>query len=283
MLKKETLDKIASLLKLDGKKLSEAIADANEVDIVIDDKIQVFDEASIAARDRSKYNEGKKAGEEMPGKTLKKMFELQLEENDLEKVANALIEKTKKEAGGSASEKEKALEDKIKQWQQKANEAEDKYTKAEQKAAEAALDRELLASFPKNRDSKLSDDEYLFLVKKTLQIEQTADGKRIVKKDGKALEDAKTLEPISIKEAIEGHFNERKWVSDGDGGAGGGAGDRKGPGGGNSNPAGGGSKFTKMSEVKKHLEDQGISMQGEKGQAFIQAAVKENPQIDLNS
>lgn len=281
MLNQETLNKIASLLKLDAKKLSEAIADEKEVAVAIDEKLQVYDDAALNTRDRNKYNEGKKAGEEMLVKEIKRKHSIEVDGDDADKVVEAIITKVKKEAGGSASDKEKDLESKIEQWKNKHKEAEQKLTLAEQKASEAALDRELLASFPKNRDSKLSDDEYLFLVKKTLEIEEK-DGKRIVKKEGKVLENDKTLEPISLRDAIEGHFNDRKWVSDGDGGSGG-ADKKPGGGGGNGKPGGGAGKFTKMSEINAYLTENGLDAKGEKGAAFIAAAVKENPAIDFSS
>lgn len=283
MLKQETLNKIANLLKLDSKKLSEAIADKNEIDLTIDDKLQVYDDAALATRDRNKYNEGKKAGEEMLVKEIKRKHSVEVDGDDPDKVVEAIIGKVKKEAGGSASDKEKDLETKIEQWKQKHKEALEELTQVQKKAAEASLDKELLASFPKNRDSKLSDEEYLFLVKKTLEIEEK-DGKRIVKKEGKVLENDKTLEPISLREAIEGHFNERKWVTEeGSGGAGAGGQQRAGAGGGNSKPGAGGGKFSKMSEVNAYLSENGIDAKGEKGAAFIAAAVKENPQIDFSS
>lgn len=278
MLKQDTLNRIASLLKLDAKKLSEAISDKNEVDITIDEKLQVYDDEALTKRDKNKYNEGKKAGEEMLVKEIKRKHSIEVDGDDADKVVEAIVAKTKKEAGGSASEKEKDLEAKIEQWKQKHKQAEEMLSQAQKAASEAALDRELLASFPKNRDSKLSDDEYLFLVKKTLEIEEK-DGKRIVKKEGKVLENDKTLEPISLRDAIEGHFNERKWVTDEQQQQQ----QKPGGGGGNSKPGGGGGKFSKMSDVNAYLAENGIDAKGEKGAAFIAAAVKENPQIDFNS
>jgi hypothetical protein len=211
-------------------------------------------------------------------KEVKRKHNIEVEGDDPDKVVEALVSKAKKEAGGSASDREKDLESKIEAWKAKHKEAEDKLTAAERKAAESALDREILASFPKNRDSKLSDDEYLFLVKKSLQIEDTQDGKRIVKKDGKTLENDKTLEPISLREAIEGHFSERKWVSEGSGGN-----QATGGGGSNSQPGGGTPKFSRLSQIEAHLAENKIDPKGEKGQAFIQAAYKENPQLDFQS
>lgn len=281
MLSQKTIDKIAGLLKLDPKKLKDDISAKDEIDIAIDDKLQILDEAALASRDRNKYNEGKTAGEEMAAKEVKRKYGIDVEGNDFDKIAEALITKTKKEAGSDPDERLKDYETKIEQWKQKYKEAEEKITASERKYAEAALDRELLGYFPKDRDSKFTDDEYLTLIKKTIQIEEK-DGKRSVIKDGKKLEHDKTLEPISLKEAIEGHFNERKWIGAG-AGDGNGDGGRAGAGGQNSRPGGSGPKFSKISDVNKHLESQGLDPKGEKGQAFIQAVIKENPQIDFMS
>jgi hypothetical protein len=105
------------------------------------------------------------------------------------------------------------------------------------------------------------------------------DGKKVIVKEGKELRNEKTFEPLTIKDAIEGYFNERKWVGDGGSGTPGAAGG----GGGNSQPGGGAGKFSKLSQINSHLSENGIDPKGEKGQAFIQAAIKDNPNIDFQS
>lgn len=281
MLSKATISKLVSILKLDPATFEAALTDEKEVDITIDDKLQVLDEASLAARDRNKYNEGKTAGQEMLVKEIKRKHGVEVDGDNPDAVVEAIVAKTKKEVGGNPDARIADMETKVNQWKQKYADLENNYTKAQQEKAEAALDRELLSAFPKNRDSKFTDDEYLTLVKKSLKIEEK-EGKRIVSKDGKPLQSDKDFEPIPLKDAVESYFGERKWVEEAGGGAGGG---QRGPGagGGNSNPGGGRPKFSKLSEVNAHLQNEGLDPKGEKGQAFIKSVVKENPQLDFQN
>lgn len=280
MLKESTLTKIAQLLKIDAAKLKEAITHKEEKDVEIDEKLQVFDDASLTARDRNKYNEGKTAGEEMLIKEAKRKHGIEVEGENIDKFVEALIGKAKKEANAKPDEKVTELEKQVNHWKNQHKELNDKLAETQRQYAEAAYDRELLGYFPKNRDGKFQDDEYLTLVKRSLQVKEV-DGKRVIVKEGKELRNEKTFEPLSIKDAIDGYFNERKWVGEVTGGAAGAG--AKGGGSGNSNPGGGAGKFSKLSQINAHLSENGIDPKGEKGQAFIHAAVKDNPNIDFQS
>lgn len=278
MLSKATITKLVSMLKLDSATFEAALTAEGEVDITIDDKLQVLDEASLASRDRNKYNEGKTAGQEMLVKEIKRKHGIEVDGDNPDAVVDAIVAKTKKEVGGNPDARVLDLEGKVAQWRKKYEDAEQNLTKAQQEKAEAALDRELLSAFPKNRDSKFTDDEYLTLVKKSLKIEER-DGKRVVSKDGKILEDDKSLEPIPLNKAIEGYFGERNWTEQQQQQQQ----QRTGAGGSSSQPEGGAKKFTKLSEVNAHLAEQGLDPKGEKGAAFIKAVVKENPTLDFQS
>lgn len=278
MLKEATITKIAQLLKVDAAKLKEAISHNEEKDVEIDEKLQVFDEASLASRDRNKYNEGKTAGEEMIVKEAKRKHGVEVEGENIDKFVEALVNKAKKESNAKPDEKITELEKQVDHWKKQHQEANTKLTETQRQIEEANFDRELLGYFPKERDGKFQDDEYLTLVKRSLQVKE-ADGKKVIVKDGKELRNDKTFEPVSMKEAIEGYFSERKWV-----GEGGGTGNPPtGGGGGNSQPGGGAPKFSRLSQVEAHLAENKIDPKGEKGQAFIQAAFKENPTLDFQS
>lgn len=277
MLSKQSIQKIASLLKLDAAKFEEILTAQEEKEVSIDDKLQVFDDASLQARDRNKYNEGKTAGQEMLVKDMKRKHNIEVEGDDPDKFIEAFANKVKKETGGNVDDRVKDLETKIEHFKNQSKKAEERASQLEKQMADAAFDRELLTYFPKNRDSKFTDDEYLTLVKKSISIVEK-DGKKVVVRDGKEARAEKDLEPIGLKDVVESYFGERKWVEEA--GAGGG-GQRGGAGGKDSTPGGGGGKFQKLSDVTKHLEAEGISAKSEKGQAFLAAVVKENPDLDM--
>lgn len=280
MLKEATITKIAQLLKIDTAKLKEAMSHKDEKDVEIDDKLQVFDDATLTARDRNKYNEGKTAGEEMLIKEAKRKHGVEVEGENIDKFIEALTSKAKKEANAKPDEKVTELEKQVEHWKKQHKDANEKLSEAQRQFNEANFDRELLGYFPKNRDAKFNDDEYLTLVKRSLAV-QDVDGKKVVLKEGKELRNDKTFEPISLKDAINGYFSERKWV--GEESAGQGQPQRAGGGGGNGTPGGAAPKFSRLSEVNSYLTEQRIDPKGEKGQAFISAVIKENPSLDFQS
>src|SRR5687768_14504869 len=63
-LKKEVLQKIATILKVKDTDLEAAIKDEKEVDITIDEKLQSFTEPELTVLKSNSYNDGKKAGVE---------------------------------------------------------------------------------------------------------------------------------------------------------------------------------------------------------------------------
>lgn len=283
MLKKTTLSKIAALLKLDPAAFETAARATDEQDVAIDEKLQVYTDTDLTSRDRNKYNEGKKAGEEMLVKALKTKHSIDITGDDIDPVIEAITAKIKKEANTAPDAKVTDLEGKVAHWKKQHDDVVLKVTEAEKRAATVALDNELLTHFPKTRLSTLTDKQYLLLLKEDLNIIEK-DGKRVVVKAGVEQVNKKDLEPLALGDVINELFNERKWSeANGGGGAAGAAGGAKGGGGGNSKPGGATGKFSKLSEINAHLQSQGIDPKGEKGAAFIQAATKENPQMDFQT
>jgi hypothetical protein len=277
-LKKEHITKLAALVKIDEKLLSEAIAATEEKDIVIPEDLQVLTKVEVETRDRNKYNEGKTAGTEMVVKDIKTKHNLAIESNDPEKLVEAIGKKAVEDAKIAPDEQVKEKNKLIDQWKQKATDAEKKVTELEGSITGLAVDNKLRGLLPKERGDILTDDEYLTSVKSKFRLE-TKEGREVLVDiaTGEVLRDKVKLEPVLPAEAINGYFTERKWLVDPKGGGG-----QGGRGGGNSNP-GGMPKFTKLSEVSEHVKSQGKNPQGSEGQRMIQAAIKENPDIDMNA
>lgn len=278
-LKKTVIAKLAALAKVDEKVLTDAIAATDEQDVTISEDLQVLTKTEVETRDRNKYNEGKTAGTEMVIKDIKTKHNLQVETNDADKVVEAISKKAVEDAKIAPDEQVKEQKKLVDQWKQKATDAEKKAADAESKITGLSVDNKLRGLFPKDRSDILTDDEYLVSVKNKFRLE-TKEGREVMVDvaTGEVVRDKVKLEPVLPAEAITGYFTERKgWLIDPK--AGGGQGGR---GGGNSNP-GGIPKFTKLSEVQAHVESQGKSPMGTEGQAIIKAAIKENPDIDMNA
>lgn len=279
MLKKNILEQIAGLLKIDATKFVEAATATEEKEIDVPKELQVFTKTDLETRDRAKYTEGKTAGQDLLVKDIKKKKGIEIDSDDLEKVIEAAETKAVETAKIPPNEQLKEKDKEIDKYKNAATKASEKAAKLELEKADAALDSKLLRNFPKERSSMLTDEEYLSLLKPRVKFIEK-EGKEVVSIDGKVLEKADTFEPIPLGEAMKGLFTEKKWLEApaGEGGAGAG-GSGGGRGGGNSSP-GLIPKFTKLSDVKKYADDNGINFQGQQGVALMKKAYADNPQLD---
>lgn len=277
-LKKTVIARLAALAKVDEKVLTDAIAATDEQDVPIAEDLQVLTKTEVETRDRNKYNEGKTAGTEMVVKDIKTKHKLDIETNDPEKLVEAIGKKAVEDAKIVPDEQVKEAKKLVDQWKQKATAAEQKTTELEGRITGLSVDNKLRGLLPKDRAEILTDDEYLDGVKRKFRLE-TQEGREVLVDiaTGEVVRDKVKLEPVLPGDAITGYFTERKWLVDPKQQQ-----QQGGRGGGNSNP-GAMPKFTKLSEVRAHVESQGKNAQGSEGQRMIQAAVKENPDIDMNA
>ena len=72
MLSKDTIKKMGKILGVDTAKLTEAIDSKTDMDVDIPTDITVLTKSELATRDKSKYDEGAIASEEMAVKTIKR-------------------------------------------------------------------------------------------------------------------------------------------------------------------------------------------------------------------
>lgn len=270
--KKQTIQQICSLLKIKEDDFNKALTDAAEIDVVIDPELQVLTKPDLEARDRNKYNDGKTAGTEMLIKEIKKKHEITIDGNDPDAVVIAIGAKAVKDAGVNPDARIADKDRLIEQWKVKNAETEKALAKSNAQANEYASNAELISVFPANRSKTLNDSEYVSLIKNNYRVEQK-EGKKIVIDiaTGDEMRDKTNLEPMPLKAVIENHFTTRKWIEEAAG-----AGAPAGGGGGSTKHELGGKGFTKMSELRTHAEANQISLTGEKFNAMVKEAVKEN-------
>jgi hypothetical protein len=273
-LKKETLAKIAAILKLQEADLEAKIKSDKEEDIEIPE-ITTFTEDELTARDAAQITIGKKEGEkegeakgkELVVKDLKKNFGIEFDGKDMTKLTEAL--KTQFQKGDDAIKQQVTL------LQNQLAEKEGVIEQTKKQAADAIFDAQLLGFMPSNRksvaDGGFTDQEYLSAIKANLQFEHT-DAGVLVKKAGQVVRDAKTTNPLAPDEVIKGYFAERKWAVD-EAAAGG-------RGGGSGKPA---SAITKLSELQARYESEGKSAVSAEFQREAMEMKKTNPDFDLNS
>lgn len=280
-LKKETIVELAKRAGVKTEDLEAAIKDEKEVDVALAQDVQVLTIKQLEDRDTNNKNEGITTGKEIGVKEVRKAAGLEDGiGKDPAKIAQAIVDKAVKDAKIAPSEKEKQLTEQITQLQNDKTTLETKLTESASKMSEAEQDRQLLSMFPKNRSNKLTDDEYLFLLKKNITIKKDEDGAVVVEKDGKILRDLATKNPIAVKDAVEGLFKERTWVEEEN--KGGGTGGR---GGGSSKPIGsGGVTPGKYSEAKSKWEadNPGKNAQSSEFTEYVKTLAKENKDFEYD-
>lgn len=276
-LKQTTLQQIATLLKIKPTDLETAIKAETEVDLVVDDKLQTFTAEDLTTRDANKYKEGKTAGEEMLVKEIKRKHNIEVDGNDPDKVVDAITKKAVKDANiapdAKVAEKDKTIE----QLREALKTKDTELSGLQTATAQAKKDAALLAMLPANRDDRFSNEQYLTLIKTEFDIVEQ-DGKQVVKniKTGEIVKNTKDFTPLAPSEVIKTHFESAKWIKEQQQQQPGGRG------GASSKPGEGAGMFNKLSEVRKHAEDNGINIQGEKFQAMVTQAKKENPQLVID-
>ncbi len=274
MLKAETKKKIATLLKIKEADLDTAIKDEKEVDLAIPEDLEVLTKDELETRDTNQKKLGETEGREKGIKEVKKAAGLPEDapSKDPVKVAQAIIEKANKDANVKPDEKVAQLTEQVTLLQKQIGEKDAEIQTTKKTASEASIDRKILAAFPKERSSTLTDDEYLTLIKANYSFKEQ-DGSIVVEKDGKPVRDPKTTNPLGLSDAVSGIFKDRKgWLGEEKPIPGGrGSGDK---------PAGG---FTKLSELKQHFTGAGKSLLGEEFSSAVQQAAKDNKDFDMNS
>lgn len=273
-LKKETLAKIAAILKLQEADLSAKIASTNEEDIDIPE-LQTFTADELSARDLAQMGLGKKEGEkegeakgkELVVKDLKKSFGIEFDGKDMTKLTEAL--KTQFQKGDDAIKQQVTL------LQTQLAEKDGIIEQTKRQASEAIFDAQLLGFMPSNRksvaDGGFTDQEYLSAIKANLQFEHSDTGV-LVKKAGQVVRDPKTTNPLAPDEVVKGYFAERKWAVDeaAAGGRGGGSGKA-------------GNAITKLSELQARYEGEGKSTVSAEFQREALEMKKANPDFDMNA
>lgn len=269
MLKKETLAAIASHLKIKESDLETAIKDANEVDLTLTPDLTVLTKEEIEARDLNQRNDGIKAGKEIGVKEVRTAAGLEDGiGKDPAKIAQAIIDKAVKDAKVPTDAKVQQLTEQVTLLQKSVGEKDVAIAAEKERANGIQTDRQILASFPKNRADHLTDDEFLTLVKPMVK---TIDGKLVVEKDGQALRDTKTQNVLDLSTALTSVFTERKWVKEAPGAP-------PGRGGGDPKP---GNFYGKLSELTTAWEKEGKSINGAEFSSELARVMKENPEFKM--
>lgn len=277
-IKKETIQKIAALLKIEKAKVDEALASDQEMDLEIPQGLTVFSGADLESRDNGIKKQGIEAGKEIAIKDLKSAAGLEYDGKDPAKFLEQITAKVKTDSNITVDQQIKDKDKVIDGLRKNLGERDSKISELTTAAESARMDSELLGMFPANRSNILSDPEYLSLIRNNYEIIQH-DGVRAVrnKQTGEPVLTTDTLKPISPADVIKSHFETKKWVAEADNG-GGSTPKGRGAGDGRHNNTGG---ITNMAQFQAHLKEQNIHPSSERASAMLNDIASKNPNFDM--
>jgi hypothetical protein len=266
-LKADAIAKIEKLLKVTG--LAAAIADANEVDVTIEDSLTVLTEAEISTLRNNEYNSGKKSGIEIAVKEAKDKEGLEFTGKTIEALLEAKAKKVIDEAKIKPNEKVTELEGKIATLQTTVKDFETKLTEKDGEVSTIKVNTGVMKDMPANL--MLPGEKVLTLMRADGYDFKIENNSIATYKDGKLIQD-KLSNALPVKDVLSTYATEQKIITD--------AVPPGGRGGGNE---GGQTKYSKLSEMEKKWKDEGKNVLGEEFIAAAQKAKADDPNFDMSN
>jgi hypothetical protein len=272
MLKKDTLKRIAGILKVREADLETAIKDTNEVDFVIDEKLSSFTEPELNTLKTNTYNDGKAAGVEIEIKEAKKKLNLDFTGKTIDGLLDAHKAAVIAEAKITPDKKVTELEGQVTTLKTTVADYEKKLAEETTKAATAVINSELYKYIPEPGENgpAIGKDEVITLLKANGYEVKNENGVFKAYK-GDQLQQDKLGNPLPVKDVVTGFLTEKKLLTPTTVPGGRGGDDKRPP-----------AKAMKMSELKKQFTDSGKSLNGEEFMKAAQEAAKDKD-FDMNS
>lgn len=269
-LKKEAIEKIAKLTKLKTADIEAAIKDEAEVDLVIEESLTAFTDDEVDTLKENEYNRGKVSSVEIAVKDVKSKLKLEFQGKTIEGLVEAAQKKAIEDAKISPDKKVQELTEKVQTLQATVTDQEQKLADKDAEVSSVKLNTELVKNVPSG--ATLEPDEIIGIMKLKGYDFQMQEGKLVVTKDGKIMQD-KVANPLPVKQVIEEFVTEKKLIvteADPPGG--------RGTGGSGKPPV----KWTKLSELKQHFLDQKKSLNGAEFMDAVNKATTENKEFALD-
>lgn len=268
MLKPEQIQKIESLLKIQG--LSEAITSTEESSLDIPE-VETFSEDELKRLKSNSYQEGKKAGVEMDVDAIKKELNIESNSKTVKGLVEAIQKKTLEDAKIEPEKKVAELTERISTLTNTVKEYETKLSEKDNEVNSVKINGELYKHIPSLGENgpALGQDDVIQLMRANGYEFKLEEGKTVAYKQGKRLED-KMATPLAAGDVVKGFMSEKKLIGTTPTGRGGG--DKKATG-----------RPMNLSELKESFKAQGKHTQGQEFMDMAQKEKKENPDFDLNS
>lgn len=274
MLKKETIQKIAALLKIKEADLEAAIKDEQEKDLPIDEKLTTMTESELTVLGNNKYNEGKKAGVEMEIKAVREELGLDFQGKTIKGLLDVYGKKVMDDAKIEPNKQVTELQGQLTTLRGTIKTLEQQVQAKDSEVMNARINSELYRHIPAPNESgpALGQDDVIQLMRANGYEFKLEDGTMKAFKDGKMIQ-TNTAEPVPMKDVVTGFLKAKKLVQEE-------TPPPSGRGGGNQKPT---TVYTKLSQLTKEFEESGKSLLGEEFSSAVKAAQEANKDFDLSS
>lgn len=261
---KKSLKALLSELKVQDEAIKTILGE-NDHEIEIDDNINILTSEDKDTLIKNSNKEATKAAREILIKEMKTMAGIEFEGKTPEKFIENYKAHVMKESNITIDERIKEKDQMVNDLRAKLTEKDNDYSKLNETLASFKTTSLIKSALPKNRDTKLSDDDYLTLINSSVKIVEE-DGNQVVTYNGKKLQDDK-LNPLPLDKAFETIFNEKKWVVTED--------NKRGAGFGDSGRVP--NQFNKLSEIREWANKEGKSLLDSEVKLKLQEVSKANP------
>lgn len=278
MIKKDTLLKMAAILKMDATEFEAALNDAAEKDITLPE-VTAFTATELSTRDsaikKTERTEATTAALEMFIKDQKKTLGIEFDGKDPAKFLEAFQAKVLADAKIVPDEIVKKKEAEIGQLKANIQTLQKEKEEAIGQVGKIKTETTLMGSIPTNLNG-VEPQEVLASMRLKGYDFVEEDGMMVAKKDGVTIAD-KLLKPLNLKDVITTYATERKWIGEEDPAkAGRGAGSSKKAGAFNGKPS-------KLSEVEEAWKAEGKNTSTADFQRHLEGLMAENKDFDINS
>jgi len=276
-LKKETIDLIKGY-GFDVDKLIAAVKDEKEIDYEVP-KFNALTDDQLTTRDATKVEEGKKAAEPELRKTFVQEVGKRLGFTPKGERIGDLVTDLQTKINATGDDKVKQLQDQVTLLTKDKEDLTTSLAGEKKNAENARFESDLITHLPAGRDGKkLRDDERVMMLTRDITFE-LVDGRRVAKRNGEVVRDAKTQAPLPIGDVVKLYAAERGWDKEAAGGAGGSGG----RGGGNDGGGGGGGAIKKFSQAQESWlkENPGGNVVSPEFTAYVNKLAKDDPTFDM--
>ncbi len=266
--------RLLKTLKVSDEDIAKAMGEGeNTVELPKDLKIYSPDEFKTAKEniEREAKEEGRDEGRDFAMKDLKKHFGIDKDGKKLETVADYIKEKVMEESGKTPQ----AWEAEKKEILSKLSEKDKLIAEKETTLKKQSFSNRLLQSLPADRNTDLSNEDYLLLLSNKMEIKEES-GKEVVYYNGKKLQNEQ-FEPVDFSTAIgeiwkqNPAWGKQSTKEDPDVHGNGGDDSKRKPG-----------FYNNTKEVSEAMKAKNINPLSKEGREFLEAAQKGNPKFDAS-